>query len=137
MTEFSGIKCVSIAVESIDEALPAYTEGLGLEVTSARRSSKRGFGMDWVELGRDGETFIELLEATGEEGPVANFLRKKGASSVYQVRFKVDDLTATLAELESRGMSVLRGKEVPGELSVGWVHPKSTSGVLFELVQYE
>lgn len=136
MQQFAGLKCISIAVKSIDEALPAYTEGLGLEVTRAPRESKRGFGMRWIELGRDGETFMELLEATGTDGPVAAFLDKDPTSRVYQVRFAVDDLDETLAELSSRGLKTIKGQEIPGEHSVGWVHPKSTSGVLFELVQY-
>jgi predicted enzyme related to lactoylglutathione lyase len=79
---------------------------------------------------------LELLEPTGTEGPVAAFLNKPGTSSVYQVRFAVEDLDATLAGLEQRGTRVIRGQDVPGEVRVGWVHPKSTGGVLFELVQY-
>jgi methylmalonyl-CoA epimerase len=137
MEKFSGIKCVSIAVPSIDEALPGYTEGLGLSITAAKRESKRGFGMNWIELGNDGETFVELLEPTGTEGPVAAFLASPGKSKVYQIRFAVEDLDATLEGLEERGASVIRGKDVPGEVRVGWVHPKSTGGVLFELVQYD
>lgn len=136
MQQFGGIKCVSIAVRSIDAALPAYTEGLGLEITAAPRESKRGFGMKWIELGRDGETFMELLEPTGSGGPVAGFLDKDPTSRVYQVRFAVDDLDQTLDELAARGMKVIRGQDIPGEHRVGWVHPKSTDGVLFELVQY-
>lgn len=136
MQQFTGIKCISIAVQSIDAALPAYTEGLGLEVTSAPRESKRGFGMRWIELGRDGETFMELIEPTGTEGPVASFLEKDPTSRVYQVRFAVDDLDETLADLSARGLKTIKGQDIPGEHRVGWVHPKSTSGVLFELVQY-
>lgn len=137
MDQFNAIECVSIAVPVIDDILPAYVDGLGLEITSAKRESKRGFGMNWIELGRDGKTFLEIIEPTGTDGPVASFLAKDGVSHVYQVRFAVNDLDVTLEELVSRGMSVMRGMEVPGELRVGWVHPKSTGGVLFELVQYD
>ena len=137
MEKFAGIKCVSIAVPSIDETLPYYTEGLGLSVTAEKRESKRGFGMNWIELGNDGETFLELLEPAGADGPVAAFLDKPGTSKVYQVRFAVDDLDATLAGLEARGAVVIKGQDIPGEVRVGWIHPKSTGGVLFELVQYD
>lgn len=132
---FDGIRCVSIAVPSISSSLDAYTQGLGLEVTSPPRESKRGFGMNWIELGHNGKTFIELLEPTGTEGPVARFLANDRGSGVYQVRFAVDDLDETLRELDARGMVTLAGSDVAGEQRVGWVHPKSTSGVLFELVE--
>lgn len=137
MEAFSGIKCVSIAVPSIDAILPSYTDGLGLSVTAEKRASKRGFGMNWIELGHNGDTFLELLEPTGTDGPVAAFLDKPGTSRVYQVRFAVGDLDATLAGLKARGTSVIQGKDVPGEVRVGWIHPKSTGGVLFELVQHD
>lgn len=137
MEPFRAIRCVSIAVPSIEAALPAYRDGLGLEVTAAPQVSQRGFGMNWVELGHDGTTFLELLEPTGTEGPVAGFLAKPGATSVYQVRFAVTDLDGTLQELQGRGMRTIIGRDVPGQERVGWVHPKSTHGVLFELVQYE
>lgn len=137
MEAFSGIKCVSIAVPSIDAVLPSYTDALGLAVTAEKRASKRGFGMNWIELGNDGETFLELLEPTGTGGPVAAFLDKPGTSRVYQIRFAVRDVDATLTGLEERGASVIRGTDVPGEVRVGWIHPKSTGGVLFELVEYD
>jgi methylmalonyl-CoA/ethylmalonyl-CoA epimerase len=137
MKQFTEIACVSIAVPSIDDALPAYTAGLGLEITGERRESKRGFGMEWIELGADGKTFLELIAPTGEGGPVAKFLDQEGTSHVYQVRFAVDDLDEALEELGQRGLSVIKGQDVPGDPRVGWVHPKSTGGVLIELVQFD
>lgn len=134
MKPFTGIACVSIAVPSIDEALPAYTEGLGLEITAAPRESKRGFGMRWVELGRAGVTFVELIEPTGTDGPVATFLGKDPSSHLYQLRFLVDNVEESLVAFESKGLRVIRGKRVPGEPNVGWVHPKSTGGALIELL---
>jgi methylmalonyl-CoA/ethylmalonyl-CoA epimerase len=136
MKPFESIACVSIAVPSIAAALPAYTKGLGLQVVHDIQTSQRGFGMRWIELGHGGQTFLELLEPTGDDGPVASFLRKGGASKVYQIRFAVDDLDEALATLESRGMRIIRGKDLPSQPRVGWVHPSSTGGVLFELVQF-
>jgi len=129
---FDGIACVSIAVPSIAEALPAYTDGLGLELNLERDSQR--FDLRWAELGRDGKTFIELLEPTSGDSPIQRFLDRRGPG-VYQVRFRVDDLDEALATLEAAGMRVLRGAEVAGEPRIGFVHPASTHGVLFELVE--
>jgi len=129
---FDRIACVSVAVPSIADALPAYTDGLGLELNDERESKR--FPLRWAELGRDGETFVELLEPTSDDSPIRRFLDRRGPG-VYQVRFFVDDLDEALAALEAAGMRVVRGADVPGEPRIGFVHPASTHGVLFELLE--
>ena len=136
MSLFDSIGCVSIAVPSIEEALPAYVDGLGLEPTSDVITSERGYNLRWIELGRDGKPFLELLEPTSDQGPISRFLEKRGPG-VYQVRLFVDDLDAAVAELESRGMRMTRGADVPGQARVAFVHPRSTHGVLFEIMERE
>jgi methylmalonyl-CoA epimerase len=133
VTTFDGLACVSVAVPSIADALPAYTEGLGLEVTHDVVESER-FPLRWVELGAGGRTFLELLEPTGDDGPVRRFLDRRGPG-VYQVRLFVDDLDEALRELEGRGVRVIRGDDVPGQPRIGFVHPASTHGVLFEVME--
>jgi methylmalonyl-CoA/ethylmalonyl-CoA epimerase len=136
MKPFERVACVSVAVPSISDVLDTYTAGMGLGVTSDIQVSQRGFGMRWIELGQDGQTFLELIEPTGKDGPVASFLRKGGPSHVYQVRFAVDDLRGTLKTLSRRGLRVIEGQQVSGQPDVGWIHPSSSGGVLIELVQF-
>lgn len=131
---FEGLACVSVAVRSIREALPAYTDGLGLVVAGDVQTSPRGFGLRWIELGNGRKKFLELLEPTGEGGPVDRFLARNG-SGVYQVRLAVPDIDETLATLRSRGVRVIRGPDVPNQPRIGWIHPASTHGVLFELLE--
>lgn len=131
---FDGIACVSVAVPSIDDALPGYTDGLGLEVTAAVQESPRGFDLRWIELGRGRRTFLELLEPTSADSPIQRFLDRRGPG-VYQVRFRVDDVGAALETLDARGVRVIPGASAPGHADVGFVHPASTSGVLFEVMQ--
>jgi len=133
VTAFDGIACVSIAVRSIDEALPDYTEGLGLTVTHEPQVSPRGFDLRWVELGAGGRTFLELLEPTSEDSPVHRFLERRGPG-VYQVRFIADDVGGTLGELAGRGVRTIEGAHAEGHADVGFVHPASTHGVLFEVM---
>jgi len=135
MTLYDDLACVSVAVQSLDEALPAYTDGLGLEVTSDIQSSPRGFGLRWIELGSRGKTFLELLEPTKRGSPVDTFLARDGRSRVYQVRLSVPNLDLTLATLAARGVRVIRSAPVPGHPGLGWIHPASTHGVLFELLE--
>lgn len=135
MSLFNGLACVSIAVKNIQEALPAYTDGLGLEVTRDIQASPRGFGLRWIELGAGDKTFLELLEPTAAGSPVEKFLAQGGRSSVYQVRLAVPDLERALSSLAARGVRVIRSRTVPGHPQLGWIHPASTHGVLFELME--
>ena len=135
MSLFNELACVSIAVRSIREALPAYTEGLGLVAGSELQSSARGFGLRWVELGNGRKNFLELLEPSGDGSLVEKFLDRPGRSSVYQVRLSVKDLDLTLSTLQARGVRIIRGRDVPGQPRLGWIHPASTHGVLFELLE--
>jgi methylmalonyl-CoA epimerase len=131
---FDRIACVSVAVPSIDEALAAYTDGLGLEVTAPAQDSPRGFDLRWIELGANGRTFLELLEPTSETSPVRRFLDRHG-SGVYQIRFLVDDVGGALDAVGERGLRVVRGSPADGHPEIGWIHPGSTHGVLFEVME--
>lgn len=130
------LACVSVAVRSIRDALPAYTAGLGLTVVGPMRSSPRGFNLRWVELGAEGKGFIELLEPSGGGGPIERFLARRG-EGVYQVRLLADCLDEAVKGLERRGVRVIRGPELAGEPRLAWIHPDSTHGVLFELFERE
>lgn len=130
---YEGLACISIAVPSIDEYLPVYRDQLGFEVTSDVRQSQR-FGLRWLEFGLNGRTCLELLEPTDDDGLVARFLERNGPG-VYQVRFEVSDLARTVNELSGRGNEMIESAHVSGQPEVGWVHPRSTGGVLFELVE--
>lgn len=133
--DFSRIVCVSIATRDIATLLPAYTEGLGLEITHEAQISPRGFGLRWVEVGYQGQTLFELMEPTGDGGPVDRFLQRHPSGGVYQVRFHVDNLDTALQSLQMRGLETIVGKDVPGVPRTGWVHPKSTGSVMFELIE--
>lgn len=133
---YTDLKTISVAVRSIDDILGAYVDGLGFKIVSEKRQSPRGYGLRWVELGMtDDVPVIELLEPIDDSGPVAAFLSKHPVSSVYQVRLGVRDLSATHTTLRQRGVETIEGVDVDGEPSVGWIHPRSTGGVLFELIE--
>jgi methylmalonyl-CoA epimerase len=137
---FRGLICASIAVNSIEESLPAYTEGMGLKLMGEIYPGKRGYGLRVAELG-DGKTpYLELLDAPGE-GPVRRFLETRG-QGLYQIRLETDDLYETIKELQGRGIQVILPQPVGGgapinepgrDISIAFIHPRSTSGVLVEL----
>lgn len=132
--DLGAIACVSVATKSIDQILTAYTEGLGLEVVTDIQVSPRGFGLRWIELGYNGRVLFELMEPTGDDGPVAKFLERNPGGGVYQVRLKAHDVDQAGDDFARRGLEVIRGQVVSGYPSVTWVHPRSTGGVLLEIL---
>lgn len=83
-----------------------------------------------------GHGWMELIQPTDPEGPIAAFMAKRG-EGVHHVAWQVDDIEAKLAELKSAGVQLI--DETPRTGAHGWriafIHPKACHGVLTELVQ--
>lgn len=79
---------------------------------------------------------LELLKPTSKETPIGRFIEKRGVG-VQQVCFRVENLEAMISKLLGEGVRMI--DEVPRKgahgSSIAFVHPKSTGGVLVELVQ--
>ena len=80
-----------------------------------------------------GQTKIELLEATSEESPVAKFIEKKG-QGIHHIAFAVEDTNKALENAENKGIKLIDKQARKGAegLNIGFLHPKSTLGVLTE-----
>ena len=79
---------------------------------------------------------VELLEPLGSEGTVARFLERRGPG-LHHMAFEVPDLAAELRRLEEQGIELVDREPRPGAAGhqVAFLHPRSTGGVLTELVQ--
>ena len=79
---------------------------------------------------------IELLEATGADTPIGKFLANRGPG-VQQVCFRVENLEEIIAVLIRNGIQMIDIKPRTGAHNslIAFVHPKSTGGVLVELLQ--
>ena len=85
---------------------------------------------------QSGETKIELLQSTNEDGVIARFIEKKG-EGVHHIAFEVDDIIAEMKRLQSEGFVLLNESPKAGADNklVCFLHPKGTNGVLIELCQ--
>ena len=83
-----------------------------------------------------GDGHVELLEPLGPETPVGKFLARSGPG-LHHVAYRVNSVEETLTELSGAGLRLIDEQPrvgIRGSL-VAFVHPKSTDGVLTELVQ--
>lgn len=127
----SHIEHIGIAVKSLDEAIPYYEETLGMKCYAIEEVADQKVKTAFFLVG---QTKIELLESTDPEGPIGKFLEKKG-QGVHHIAFAVDDVNKSLNELEQKGVQLIdkSGRKGAEGLNIGFLHPKSTMGVLTEI----
>jgi len=79
---------------------------------------------------------LEILEPTGSDTPIGNFIGKRGVG-IQQLCFRVPDLVAMLEHLSSNGIQLIDESPRSGADGnlIAFVHPRSTGGVLVELSQ--
>lgn len=129
----SGLLRVSVAVHDLESAVETY-QGMGLRPHGTVQESPRGLGLRWIELGDGREAFVELITPTRDDSAVARFLAAKG-EGVYQVRMATSSLAEAVERLEAVGAQVSQDTQAPGgQQQYAWIHPRSTHGVLIELV---
>jgi len=124
---------VAIVVASIEEARKVYVDLLGLAPQGIEHvpDQKVNVLVCWAGCQR-----IELVEPAAPDSPVAGFLAKRGGG-LHHLAWRVDDCAAALAHLRGAGARLI--DEVPRAgahgTRIAFVHPKSTGGVLCELVE--
>lgn len=129
-----NIEHIGIAVASLDEALEAYRDCLGLEVSGRETVEEQGVRVAMLPLG---ESRIELLEPTRPTSPVARFLSKRGPG-IHHLALRVVDLDESLRRLKAAGVRLIDETPRPGagNSRIAFIHPSSMNGVLLELVEH-
>lgn len=136
--ETQNIDHIGVVVENIDEAINFYIQKLGMKLVHKEVLEDRGIKVAFL-TGRDGETAVELLEPINHEdmnNTTAKFLKNKGPG-LHHLAVRVENIEASLKELEAQGLQLVDKKPRPGARGhlVAFIHPKSVMGVLLELVQ--
>lgn len=124
---------IGIAVENLEEALKFYEDVLGIKCVAEEVVEEQKVRTAFLPLG---DTEIELLESTSDDGPIAKFIEKKG-EGIQHIAYRVDDIEKALEELEAKGIRLIDEKPRigAGGAKIAFLHPKSTFGVLIEICQ--
>jgi len=122
---------IGVAVKNIDEYIRIWRDELGLPFGGT--DEVPGVKIALFPLG---EGSVELVQSTDPESGLAKFVEKTGGG-MHHLCIKVPDIRAALAELKSKGVKLIDQEPRPGAHGhlVAFVHPKSTGGVLLELLQ--
>jgi methylmalonyl-CoA epimerase len=123
---------MGFAVRDLDAAVKLYRDVFGLQ--PAHRWTAQDDRMEAASF-HVGDIEIELMQPTSLDSPIAKFIEKRG-EGIHHVAYKVDDVADALHRAAAAGVATIdreprRGGD--GKTRIGFLHPKSTMGVLTEL----
>lgn len=124
---------VGIAVKNLDETLKFYQDVLGLDLADTEIVEEQKVKVAFLPVG---DTEVELLESTADDGPIAKYIERNG-EGVQHLAFLVEDIEEAIKDMQDKGMRMI--DEMPrygaGGAKIAFMHPKSSYRVLVELCQ--
>lgn len=125
---------IAIAVSSIQDALATFRQIWGLEAERTERVDSDKITEAMLPIG---DTYLQLLEPTDDSSTVAKFIERRG-EGLHHIAIRVEDIDAELSRMKAAGARLI--DEEPrtggGGHRVAFVHPKTTHGILIELVEH-
>jgi methylmalonyl-CoA/ethylmalonyl-CoA epimerase len=130
-----SIDHIGIAVTDLDQARELFSRLLDIEPSPIEEVPSDHVRVSFFRVG---DSRIELLEPTGDEGAIHRFLQRR-PQGVHHIALRVEGspIGDAIARLGTAGFPVLGGEVRDGadRSKVAFVHPKNTAGVLFEFTQ--
>ena len=125
------IEHIGIAVRDLERSVKTYEQLLGVKCYAIEEVADQHVRTAFFKLG---ETKIELLESTDPGGPIARFIEKRG-EGIHHLALAVDRVEEALTEVSEKGFTLIDQEPRAGAegLQIGFLHPRSTHGVLMEL----
>ena len=130
---FGRIDHIGVAVHDLDEAIALYEQRLGMPVQHREMVEEQG--VEAVLLGV-GQSHVELLRPLSPDTAVGRFLARSGPG-LHHVAYGTDDIDSALEAVRGAGLQLIDEEPRIGIRGsrVAFLHPKSTGGVLTELVE--
>jgi methylmalonyl-CoA/ethylmalonyl-CoA epimerase len=122
---------LGIVVKNLDAALELFTGSLPLDLVHTE--DYQGMKIGFIPVG---DSSIELLQDVSGSSSIKKFLENNG-EGIHHIAFEVDDIEQAVAELREKGVKLIDEKPRAGAhgMSIAFMHPKATHGILMELVQ--
>jgi methylmalonyl-CoA/ethylmalonyl-CoA epimerase len=130
---FGRIDHVGVAVEDLDAAMELYARDFDMREQHRETVEEQGVEAVLLEVG-DGH--VELIKPLGPDTGVGKFIAKNGPG-LHHVAYATDDIDAALGAVREAGLKLIDEEPRIGirKSRVAFLHPRSTGGVLTELVE--
>lgn len=124
---------IGIAVSSIDTVREIYEDVLGLRITETEVVQDQQVKVAFLPAG---DSEIELLESTTNDGPIAKFIEARG-EGIQHIALRVNNIDAALTVLKAKGVRLIdeSPRNGAGGARIAFLHPKATKGTLIELCE--
>lgn len=135
MVSILKVDHIGIAVKDLDEAAKFWEGVLGMKITEREEVASQKVITGFIPCG---DSEIELLQSTADDGPIAKFIEARG-EGIQHIAFRVENVEQALDELKAAGVRLIdeKPRRGAGGAEIAFLHPKATGGVLFELCQRE
>ena len=128
------INHVAIAVSDIEQTINFYGNTFGISQPEITNLQDHGVK---AALVRVGGSQLEFIQPRQDTGGVASLIEKRG-EGVHHICFEMDNLNQSLEKLQQAGINLIdKTTRVGLSGNIAFIHPKSTGGVLIELVDSE
>ena len=133
--QFTHIDHVGIAVPDLDAAIALYEKAYGMRCVHVEVNEEQGVREAMMEVGSSG-SYVQLLSPLSPDTTIGKFLDKNGPG-IQQMAYRVDSIDEVCDHLREQGLRLLYDEPKKGTAGsrVNFIHPKSSGGVLVELVE--
>ena len=130
---FGLIDHIGVATDDLDASLALYEGSMQMPVAHREKVEEQGVEAILLDVG---DCHVELLSPLGPDTPVGKFLERKGPG-LHHVAYRVDDIDKALSDLADAGLELIDSEPRTGirQSRVAFLHPRSTGGVLTEIVE--
>ncbi len=128
---------IAVAVGDLDEALQRFVRDFGVDLEAVEDVAEAHTRTAFLSVGDpERPTRIELVTPLDSAGPLVRYLERNG-SGLHHLCFRTDDLEDDMTRLAALGYRFTADQPTVGAggTRVAWIHPRSTGGVLIELVE--
>jgi methylmalonyl-CoA/ethylmalonyl-CoA epimerase len=127
------VEHVAIALKDMTGLMKIFQDTLGLRLEYEEEFPQYKTKIAMYPVG---QTYLELLEATGQDSETARFIADQG-EGLYHICLEVEDIDGALAELRAKGVGLIDQVPRPGHggSRIAFLDPKSTGNVLIELAE--
>lgn len=127
--EAAPLDHVAIAVRSFDEMLPLLEQLAGTKATRPERVESQGVEVCFVGN-------VELIRPVVGDNGVARFIEGRGPG-LHHIAYRVRNMAGAMEALTAQGYRFTSEGPMTGAGGhrIAFMHPRSTGGVLVELVE--
>ena len=127
------VEHIGIAVKDLSASIQLFEKLLNTACYKVEDVAAENVNTAFFKIG---DTKIELVASSTEDGVIAKYLEKKG-EGMHHIAFDVADIYAEMNRLLEEGFTLLNETPKKGADNklVCFLHPKGTNGVLIELCQ--